>query len=108
MKRYLCIGLLLAVVALVYANTLRNQFTMDDGVYILRNSQVTDASLSGLFAPHKISNVFRPVTFASFALNSRLGGGRPFDFHFFILILPPAPTFLIFFLLLLFFASSPP
>src|SRR5260370_5651911 len=108
MKRYLCIGLLLAVVALVYANTLRNQFTMDDGVYILRNSQVTDASLSGLFAPHKITDVFRPVTFASFALNWRLGGGRPFGFHFFNLILHAAATLLLFLLLERLLGSSPP
>jgi tetratricopeptide (TPR) repeat protein len=108
MKQPLCIGLLLAVMGLVYANTLRNQFTMDDGIYILRNSQVTNASLSGLFAPHKITNVFRPVTFASFVLNWRLGGGRPFGFHFFNLILHAAATLLLFLLLERLLGSSPP
>ena len=77
MKESLRIGLLLAVVALVYGNALRNGFTMDDGIYVLQNPQVTHVSLHALFAPHKLSNVFRPVTFASFALNWRLGGGRP-------------------------------
>jgi hypothetical protein len=56
MKASLRIGLLLAVVALVYGNTLRNEFTMDDGIYILRNAQVTNASVRGLFAPNKFSN----------------------------------------------------
>ncbi|PYU25685.1 MAG: hypothetical protein DMG32_11545 [Acidobacteria bacterium] len=64
MKESPRIGLLLAVVALVYVNTLRNEFTMDDGIYILRNPQVTHASVRALFAPHEVSNVFRPVTFA--------------------------------------------
>src|SRR5260370_31341021 len=81
---------------------------MDDGVYILRNSQVTDASLSGLFAPHKITNVFRTVSFASFALNWRLGGGRRFGFHFFNLILHAAATLLLFLLLERLLGSSPP
>ncbi len=60
MKNSLCIGLLLAVVTLIYGNTLRNEFTMDDGIYVLRNAQVTQASVRALFAPNKISNVFRP------------------------------------------------
>ena len=108
MKQYLCIGLLLAVVALVYGNTLRNQFTMDDGIYILRNSQVTNVSLRGLFTPHKISNVFRPVTFASFALNWRLGGGRPLAFHLCNLILHAIATLLLFLLLERLLGSSTP
>jgi len=74
MKESLRIGLFLAVAGLVYANALRNDFTMDDGIYILGNPQVTHSSMRGLFAPHGVSNVFRPVTFASFALNWRLGG----------------------------------
>lgn len=107
MKEYLRIGLLLAVVALVYGNSLRNKFTMDDGIYILRNPQVTQASVHELFAPHKLSNVFRPVTFASFALNWRLGAGRPFSFHLFNLILHAAATLLLYLLLDSLLGASP-
>ncbi len=99
MKESLRIGLLLAVVALAYGNTLRNQFTMDDGIYIIRNSQVTQPSLHALFAPHKQSNVFRPVTFATFALNWRLGRGRPFGFHLLNLLLHAGTTLLLYLLL---------
>ena len=49
-KERLRIGLLLAAVALVYANTLLNQFTLDDGLYITRNPQVTQFSWRGLLA----------------------------------------------------------
>lgn len=69
MKERVLIGLLLAAVVLVYGNTLANQFTMDDALYILHNPQVTDASASGLLAPNKVSKVFRPVSFATLALN---------------------------------------
>ena len=99
MKDSLRIGLLLAVVALIYGNALRNDFTMDDQIYIVSNSQVTHPSLKNLFAPHKISNVFRPVTFATFALNWWLDGERPFGFHLFNLLLHAGATWLLFLLL---------
>ena len=108
MKKSLRVGLLLAAVALIYGNTLRNEFTMDDGIYILRNSQVTHASVRGLFAPNKISNVFRPVTFATFALNWRLGGARPFGFHLFNLILHAGASLLLYLLLEALLGASPP
>ena len=69
MKDRLRIGLLLAAVALVYANTLVNQFVMDDDLFITQNAQVTDPSLHRLLSLSQFSNVFRPVTFATLALN---------------------------------------
>lgn len=108
MKESLRIALLLAVVALVYGNTLRNGFTMDDGIYVLRNPQVTQASLHALFAPHNLSNVFRPVTFASFALNWRLGRGQPFSFHLFNLLLHAGAMLLLYLLLESLLGASPP
>jgi Flp pilus assembly protein TadD len=108
MKEWLRIGLLLAVVALVYGNTLRNRFTMDDGVYVLRNQQVTNVSAHALFGANKTSNVFRPVTFASFALNWRLAGIRPLGFHLFNLILHAAATWLLYLLLQALAGASAP
>jgi protein O-mannosyl-transferase len=107
MKDSLRIGLLLAVVAMIYGNTLRNEFTMDDGIYVLRNPQVTQASVQGLFAANKLTNVFRPVTFATLALNWRLGGARPFGFHLFNLILHACVTWLLFLLLDELLGASP-
>ena len=108
MRETLRVALLLAIVALIYGNTLRNEFTMDDGVYILRNTQVTQPSVRELFAPNKTSNVFRPVTFATLALNWRLGGSRPFGFHVFNLILHACTTVLLYFLLNALLGASPP
>jgi protein O-mannosyl-transferase len=108
MRESLRIALLLTIVAVTYGNTLRNEFTMDDGVYILRNAQVTQPSVRGLFTANKTSNVFRPVTFATLALNWRIGGARPFGFHIFNLILHAAATLLLYLLLQALLGASPP
>ena len=99
MKESLRIGLLPAVVALVYGNTLRNEFTMDDGIYVLRNPQVTSASVQALFSANKLTNLFRPVTFGTLALNWKLGAARPFGFHLFNLIAHAAVCLLLYLLL---------
>src|SRR6266436_5405470 len=107
MKERLRIVLLLAVVALVYSNTLLNEFTMDDGLYVANNPQVTAPSVRALFTPHKISNVFRPVTFATLAWNQAMNGGKPFGFHLFNLMLHAAVTWLLYLLLLAILETSP-
>ena len=99
MKRHFCIAFLLAVVALAYSNTLVNSFTLDDRIYIDLNPQVTDASLRGLFAANKLADVFRPLTFATLALNWKIGQTRPFGYHLFNLLLHGAATLLFYFLL---------
>jgi len=99
-KERLCIGLLLTIVVFAYGNTLVNAFTMDDiRLYILHNSQGTHPSLKALFTPHKITNVLRPVTFSTFALDWKIGNGRPLGFHVVNLVLHAAVT-LLFYLLL--------
>ena len=72
---------LLGLVLLVYANSLSNGFTLDDELYIERNPQVTTHTLWLLFHPNAISNVFRPVTFATLALNWMAAGYQPFGYH---------------------------
>jgi len=76
MNERLHVALLLAVTMLVYGNTLLNSFTLDDGVYILSNPAVTGPSVRGLFEPDKTNHIFRPVTFATFALNWAVGGAN--------------------------------
>lgn len=99
MKQRLLIGSLLAAVALVYANTLVNQLVFDDELYIWRNPQVTSPSLMRIFSPHYFSNVFRPVTFATFAANWGLSGAKPFGYHLLNLLLHAGVTLLLFVLL---------
>jgi len=99
MKERLLVGLLLAAVVLVYGNTLVNQFAMDDELYIMRNAQVVDPSLQRLFSPNPVSAVFRPVAFATLALNWALSGAEPFSYHLVNLVLHAGATWLLFLLL---------
>jgi tetratricopeptide (TPR) repeat protein len=107
MKERLRIGLLLAALVLVYGNTLRNEFTMDDGLYVVNNPQVTDPSVQELFAPNTLSNVYRPFTFATLALNWAVNGGKPFGFHLVNLLLHAAVTWLLYLLLQAILGTSP-
>lgn len=75
------ITLLLVVTVVVYANTLFNGFTMDDDPYILHNPAVTSPSWHGFFVPDQVTNLSRPITFGSFALNWAIGGDHPFGYH---------------------------
>jgi protein O-mannosyl-transferase len=99
MTKSLRIGLLLAVVTLAYGNTLWNSFTQDDDLYITLNPQVTNASARALLSPNKVTDIFRPVTFATLALNWKLGGARPFGYHLFNLTLHAGATLLLYLLL---------
>src|SRR5580693_645720 len=93
------VALLLAVAILVYGNTLLNSYTMDDELYILRNPAVTSPSLKGLFEATKSNNIFRPFTFATFALNWAVGGAQPLGYHFFNLLLNAAVALLLYLVL---------
>lgn len=106
-KERVYIGLLLATVALVYGNSLRNGFTLDDGYYIVGNPHVTSPSMRGIFVPQTFTKVFRPVTFATFALSWKLGRGSPFVFHLFNLILHAAVTLLLYLLLQTIWIEAP-
>jgi protein O-mannosyl-transferase len=73
--------LLVAVAMLVYGNSLLNGFTMDDRLYIFINPAVTAPSASKLFSPNEATAVWRPVTFATFALNLAASGEHSIGYH---------------------------
>jgi protein O-mannosyl-transferase len=89
------LGLLLAAVAAVYANSLFNGFALDDELYILRNPQVTAPTIGLLLHPNPATSVFRPVTFATLAGNWAVAGYRPFGYHLVNLLLHAAVTLLV-------------
>jgi protein O-mannosyl-transferase len=99
MKERLCAALLLAVAMLVYGGSLLNDFAQDDELYVVHNQTVTSPSITGLFGPNKVTNVFRPVTFSTFALNWAAGGAQPFGYHLVNLLLHAAVTLLLYLLL---------
>jgi tetratricopeptide (TPR) repeat protein len=99
-KQRLYIGLLVTVVALTYGNTLANDFTMDDiQLFVVNNPQVTHPTLRALFSPSKFTNVFRPVTFGTFALDWKIGQGFAPGFHVVNLVLHAIVTLLLYMLL---------
>ncbi|HKF24594.1 MAG TPA: DUF1736 domain-containing protein, partial [Candidatus Acidoferrum sp.] len=89
------IAWLLGIAALIYGNSLGNGFTLDDELYILRNPQVTQHPIRLVFQPNTVSNVFRPVTFATLRLNWLVQGYQPFGYHLLNLFLHAASTVLL-------------
>jgi Tfp pilus assembly protein PilF len=81
------IWVLVGLSAAVYANTLANSFTYDDFLYVLNNPLVTSPSLRGFFTATPFSNVFRPVTFASFSFNWVIGNIHAMGYHLLNLLL---------------------
>jgi protein O-mannosyl-transferase len=92
-------GLLLAAAVLVYGNTLVNQFVLDDELYITRNAQVVDPTLRNLFSANPYSNVYRPFSFATLALNWKLHQANPLSYHVVNLLLHAAVCWLLYILL---------
>ena len=84
-----------------------NEFVSDDELYIMRNAQVVDPSLHRLFSPNPVSTVFRPVTFATLALNWKLGGANPVGYHLLNLLLHAGATWLLYILLQELLGSTP-
>jgi protein O-mannosyl-transferase len=99
MSERLRIALLVAVSVLVYGNALPNGFTLDDNMYVSTSPIVTDFSIRGLFHATAYGNVFRPVTFATYALNWALAAARPFGFHLVNVLLHACVTLLLYLVL---------
>ena len=76
----------LVTVAIVYSNSLQNEFTFDDHPIVEANPIVQSGSwadvLTSPFWPDQPElGLYRPVTLISFALNYRVIGPSPFGFH---------------------------
>lgn len=99
MRDRLAIVLLFLSVVVVYGNALGDGFTLDDHLYILTNPQVTRPTLPTLFSAHSFSNVFRPLSFATFALNWWWRGAHPFTYHLLNLLLHAGVVILLYFVL---------
>lgn len=70
--------LLLAAVALAYANSLTGPFVFDDGPHIVNNPTVRELTL---FGPWGTPMSGRPLINLSFGLNFALGGFQTFGYH---------------------------
>jgi protein O-mannosyl-transferase len=100
-------ALLLGISLLIYANTLTSGFVYDDEMYVRRNIAVTHPTLTLLFKVDKYANVFRPVTFATLAMNWVTGHEHTFGYHLVNVLLNAAVPLLLYFLLLSLLDSVP-
>jgi len=71
---------LLAAVAAAYAPSLRNDLVWDDRIYILESPAVREARWAEI-ATQPVGSYYRPIVFASFALEARAAGAAPAVFH---------------------------
>src|SRR5579871_2316043 len=87
----LCL-ILAGITLLIYANTLRNGFVLDDAVVTIKNSIVTQGfkGIPELMVTPRMKGVgyfkndnYRPLTLSMFAAEYQVFGPTPTAFHFF-------------------------
>jgi tetratricopeptide (TPR) repeat protein len=95
-------ALILAIVAAaVFANTLRNGFTLDDRTLLEEDPRIASLArvpeiLAGGYRYGPLNSLYRPVTVLSFALNRAVTGPAPWGFHLVNVLLHVAATILVF------------
>lgn len=94
---------LFLLVLVLYANTLGHGFVFDDEALILQNPQVTQFRWGEMFG----AAGYRPVRTLTYAVNYALGGGDPFGFHLFNVLLHGLGVALLFALLSRWGTSAP-
>ena len=99
MNERLRVWLLAGISIIVYGNTLANSFTYDDFPYVLNNPAVTTPTLRGFFRATVFTNVFRPLTFATFAFNWLAGGVHAAGYHLVNILLHAAVAILLYLVL---------
>ncbi len=81
----LIIALILVVTALVFSNSLGNEFIdeLDDDIYVVNNAAVKDLSSSGLrtLMTTFVAGNYHPLTMLSYAVEYRLFGLNPRAYH---------------------------
>ncbi len=86
------IGAILAMVVLVYANALRNDFVFDDNVQVLSNKMLR--SLSNIFVV--LTGSYRPLRDVSLMFDFAIWGEGPFGFHLTNILIHAANATLVF------------
>jgi tetratricopeptide (TPR) repeat protein len=81
------VGLVFAVAAALYANTLGGGFVLDDGLAVQHNPlirslhRVPELLVSDYWEPRMKGGLYRPLTTLSYALNFAVAGDRPALYH---------------------------
>ncbi|MBI2822096.1 MAG: hypothetical protein HYX74_07705, partial [Acidobacteria bacterium] len=94
--------IVVALPLLAYANTLRNGLMWDDIEAIQGNPLVASLDVGAIFTTAywypdpKLTDLYRPVTVFSFALNHALGGFSPSMYHLTNILLHAANSLFVF------------
>jgi hypothetical protein len=99
--------ILLLAVAAAYAPSLANDLVWDDRIYILDNPPVREARLGEILS-RPIGSYYRPVVFATFAIEAVASDANPALFHLTNLVLHAAVAGLLFAAAVALGASAPP
>ena len=106
LKRLPAAALIIALSLAAYMNSLHAEFELDDYHQIVNNSRVRDlANIPRFFVDASLGTSdlsakgYRPVTYASFAVNYALGGNSVVGYHIFNLALHVTNALLVFLLL---------
>jgi tetratricopeptide (TPR) repeat protein len=91
-QNHLQIIFLIAVVAVVYTNTLAGGFVRDDNVFVLGIKAYRDFSISGLFFSVANTVEYLPVRDLSYAIDFMLWGEKAAGFHFTNILIHCAAT----------------
>jgi tetratricopeptide (TPR) repeat protein len=76
------IFLLLLLTALVYLNTLKNEFVWDDLNNIVRNDSLNGpVNLKGILINSPAQVFYRPIPYLTIVFDHRLWGSNPFGYH---------------------------
>jgi len=80
---WISVALIVAAVALTYANTLHNPFVFDDHQAIVENAQIRDlTNLGAVLSPaRELPTAGRPVVNFTFAINYALSELQPASYH---------------------------
>src|SRR3972149_11939681 len=96
--------LIIAILSLVYFNSLSNPFQFDDEYYVSNNLAIRDISnIKEIFLRPNLlvrqgwpSGHYRPHVFSSYALNYYFGGLNPAGYHLVNLLFHAGSAFLVF------------
>lgn len=101
---YLYVFFIILFTSLVYMNSLKNDYNMDDSL-VMTNNKLVNGNFTEVFTNHSFSDEgydfdYRPISIASFYLENKFFGKNPHVSHFISILLYVLLSILIYYFLL--------
>ena len=102
---YLYVFFIMLFTSLVYINSLKNDYNMDDSL-VMTNNKLVNGNFTEVFTNHSFSDEgydfdYRPISIASFYLENKFFGKTPHVSHFISILLYVLLSILIYYFLLI-------